>query len=134
VFAHRRAVSRRLAPGDKGVSPRGIVVKERLSGRRRDDWHTPITELGESGAGDKTIMEIAGRAVAKVEFHFGVFSGQRLRVRRTPGSTSQKSSLAGPIPKGVFQELHIRATLLGSRRGRLSSAALAIHSQRQMNA
>ncbi len=39
---------------------RNIRKKARVSGRWHDNRHTLITELAESGAGDETIMEIAG--------------------------------------------------------------------------
>jgi integrase len=37
-----------------------IRKKARVSGRWHDTRHTLVTELAESGAGDETIMEIAG--------------------------------------------------------------------------
>jgi integrase len=37
-----------------------VRKKAAVTGRRHDNRHTLITELAENGAGDETIMEIAG--------------------------------------------------------------------------
>ena len=41
-----------------------------MSGRLHDSRHTLITELAESGAGDQTIMEIAGRVSRQMLKHY----------------------------------------------------------------
>jgi integrase len=76
-----------------------------VRGRWHDNRHTLITELAESGAGDETIMEIAGhvdrqmlrhyshiRMKAKREALESVVAARR--VSSKPGDTSQSRSAA----------------------------------------
>jgi integrase len=54
-------------------------TKAKVKGRWQDNRHTLITELAESGAGDETIMEIAGHVDRQMLRHY---SHIRMKAKR----------------------------------------------------
>jgi integrase len=64
------------------------MVREKagVAGRWHDNRHTLISELGESGAGDETIMEIAGHAPGRCS------RGTAISARRPRGGRWRKCS------------------------------------------
>ena len=59
---------------------KSVRRKAEVSGRWHDNRHTLITELAESGAGDETIMEIAGHVDRQMLRHY---SHIRIEAKRT---------------------------------------------------
>jgi site-specific recombinase XerD len=57
-----------------------VRAKAKVKGRWHDNRHTLITELAESGAGDETIMEIAGHVDRQMLRHY---SHIRMKAKRT---------------------------------------------------
>jgi integrase len=62
-----------------------IRKKAKAKGRWHDNRHTLITELAESGAGDETIMQIAGHVSRKMLRHY---SHIRMEAKRTALDTA----------------------------------------------
>jgi integrase len=58
---------------------KNIRKNAKVSGRWHDNRHTLITELAESGAGDETIMEIAGHVDRQMLRHY---SHIRMKAKR----------------------------------------------------
>jgi integrase len=58
---------------------RNVRAKAGVSGRFHDTRHTLITELGESGAGEQTIMDIAGHVSRQM---LSRYSHVRMEARR----------------------------------------------------
>ena len=55
-------------------------MKAKVEGRWHDNRHTLITDLAESGAGDQTIMDIAGHVSTQMLKHY---SHIRMEAKRT---------------------------------------------------
>ena len=69
---------------------RNLRVKAKIKGRWHDNRHTLITELAENGAGDQTIMDIAGHVSKQMLKHY---SHIRMKAKRTAlESILQKTS------------------------------------------
>jgi integrase len=75
----------------------------KVKGRWHDNRHTLITELAESGAGDETIMEIAGHVDRQMLRHYSHIRMKAKReavesviASRKGNSQSDSSSKAGP--------------------------------------
>ena len=58
---------------------KNVRKQARVKGRWHDNRHTLITELAESGAGDETIMEIAGHVDRQMLHHY---SHIRMKAKR----------------------------------------------------
>jgi integrase len=76
-----------------------IREKARIKGRWHDNRHTLITELAESGAGDQTIMDIAGHVSKQMLKHYSHIRMEAKRnaleaIVRQPNGTTE--SLAAP--------------------------------------
>jgi integrase len=79
-----------------------------VKGRWHDNRHTLITELAESGAGDQTIMDIAGHVSKQMLKHY---SHIRMEAKRNALETIvMKRSETGP-PENAEQE-HSESTML----------------------
>jgi integrase len=63
-----------------------------VKGRWHDNRHTLITELAESGAGDETIMEIAGHVDRQMLRHY---SHIRMKAKRAALDAALASRSAG---------------------------------------
>src|SRR6516165_7664629 len=72
----------------------------RVKGRLHDSRHTLITELGESGASDQTIMDIAGHVSRQMLKHY---SHIRMKAKREALEAVWKKQEEGKKGKGSAQ-------------------------------
>ena len=87
---------------------RNVKAKAGVSGRFHDTRHTLITELAESGAGDQTIMDIAGHVSRQM---LGRYSHIRMEAKRVAleavgtkvPSASETTVEASPSATGNIQ-------------------------------
>ena len=75
-------------------------VYEGVKGRLHDSRHTLITELGESGASDQTIMDIAGHVSRQMLKHY---SHIRMKAKREALDAVWKKQQESPDGKGPEQ-------------------------------
>jgi hypothetical protein len=77
-----------------------------VKGRWHDNRHTLITELAESGAGDQTIMDIAGHVSKQMLKHY---SQIRMEAKRSAlEAIVRKSSAANESQQGTHKSPHSR--------------------------
>jgi integrase len=73
-----------------------VRTKAKVTGRWHDHRHTMITDLAESGAGDQTIMDIAGHVSKSMLTHYSHIRMEAKRdaleslVKRTSPKTSPR--------------------------------------------
>ncbi len=63
-----------------------VRMKAKVKGRWHDNRHTLITDLAESGAGDQTIMDIAGHVSKQMLKHYSHIRMEAKRRRLSPSS------------------------------------------------
>ena len=90
-----------------------IRKKARVSGRWHDNRHTLITELAESGAGDETIMEIAGHVSRQMLSRYShirtaakrkaLEDVERTRAEAKGRAAAQPQEPAAEVPPPVLQ-------------------------------
>ena len=84
-----------------------VRTRAKVSGRWHDNRHTVMTDLAESGAGDETLRDIAGRAPKQMLKHY---SQIRMEAKRTalesivtkkadPKPTEEKPAVPTEIPQ-----------------------------------
>jgi hypothetical protein len=83
----------RVGTGDQQY-PRGssrVLSRTGVNGRLHDAHHTLISELAESGAGDETIMDIAGHASRQMVRHYSHIRMQAKREALGRGFAGSRS-------------------------------------------
>ncbi len=104
-----------------------VRKKAGVEGRWHDNRHTLITDLAESGAGDQTIMDIAGHVSKQMLKHY---SHIRMKAKRnaleaivnTPAAGDDFKTLDGQTPEIPTKRLS-RVSSESSKRGGKSEAA-----------
>ncbi len=75
-----------------------LIGVGKVKGRWHDHRHTMITDLAESGAGDQTIMDIAGHVSKNMLKHY---SHIRMEAKREAlESIVKRPTTTKPVPKG----------------------------------
>ena len=78
-----------------------VRTKAKVKGRWHDNRHTLITELAESGAGDQTIMDIAGHVSKQMLKHY---SHIRMEAKRNALETVVQKRATSATEENTLQE------------------------------
>ena len=99
LFPFGKADSKRSDPARDHPQDRLENVRKnaKVKGRWHDNRHTLITDLAESGAGDQTIMDIAGHVSKQMLKHY---SHIRMQAKETPWRRSSRNRPMRKPPMG----------------------------------
>src|SRR6185312_16703315 len=78
-----------------------IRAKAKVKGRWHDNRHTLVTELAESGAGDQTIMDIAGHVSKQMLKHY---SHIRMEAKRNALETVVQKRVTSATEESTLQK------------------------------
>jgi hypothetical protein len=81
-----------------------------VTGRFHDTRHTLITELAESGAGDQTIMDIAGHVSCQMLARYSHIRMEAKRRALESVGTRNPSTASGPVRPNGESDGHERRT------------------------